>query len=87
MRLKPTIFFLILSCIVTYAMEYYSFTLAHSPAGLLAVFLCPGILVVVFHLIPSTFGMWLIAVLVNTVYYTVIWQALVRTSGKKTKPG
>lgn len=65
--------FLALSGLITYGVEFYSFTLAHSAAGILAVLLCPGILVVVFNLLSGALS-WGVAVAINVVYYEMIWR-------------
>ena len=80
MSLVRLLVFLALSGLTTYAVELYSFTLAHSPAGILAVLVCPGILVIVANLLTGAFG-WAVAVAVNVVYYELVWR-LVRRSRK-----
>lgn len=69
--------FLALSALITYGVEFYSFTLAHSSAGLLAVLVCPGILVVVTNLLLGIWG-WTVAILLNVLYFEFVWRLAAR---------
>lgn len=69
--------FLILSGLLTYGVEMYSFTLAHSAFGLLAVLVCPGILVVVANLLNGGLN-WVAVVVINVMYYELIWRLFIK---------
>jgi hypothetical protein len=73
MRPIRLLMLLVLSGLATYFVEHYSFTLAHSASGMLAVLVCPGILVVVANLIDGPLA-WAIVVLVNVAYYELLWR-------------
>jgi hypothetical protein len=69
--------FLVLSGLITYVVELYSFTLAHSAAGILAVLVCPGILVVVANLLSGPLS-WAVVVAINVLYYELVWRLIRR---------
>jgi hypothetical protein len=63
-----------IACGLTYLVEYFSFALAHSSGGVLAVLVCPGILVVV--ICGDSPIYWMMAVGVNIAFYEAIWRFL-----------
>lgn len=71
---------------ITYLVEYYSFALAHSPAGLLAVIVCPGILVVVLNFFGEILIGWIIAIAVNVIFYEAIWRFVKSRRKRPTAP-
>lgn len=74
MSVRRLILWVVLACAVTYLVELYSFALAHSPAGLLAVLICPGILVSVLNLFGENFLRWIVAVAIDVLFYEAIWR-------------
>jgi hypothetical protein len=68
--------FLILSIAAAFAINEFSFGIAHSVAlGLLAFLLSPGVLAVfVSERLGSTVS-WAVLILVNLIYYEVIYRA------------
>jgi len=71
-----------LSGLTTYLVNSYSFTLAHSAAGILAVVACPGILIIVANLLTGALG-WVAAIAVNAVYYELIWKLIRRRPNQR----
>lgn len=71
------LFLLALSGLAIYLVEFYSFALAHSAAGILVVLVCPGILVIVSNWLTGVPG-WAAAVAVNTVCYELVWRLVLR---------
>ncbi|MFM2056148.1 MAG: hypothetical protein RLY71_533 [Pseudomonadota bacterium] len=70
--------FLALSGLTTFAIDFYSFALAHSAAGIFAVLVCPGILIIVANLFVGVLG-WAAAVAVNVLYYELAWRFIRRS--------
>ena len=83
MLLARLLAFLFLSSLTAYTVELYSFALAHSPAGVLVVLLCPAILVVVFNLLTGSLA-WVVVVLLNAIYYELMWRTFRRARGAKS---
>lgn len=77
MSLMRPLLLLALSGLVVYLVEFYSFALAHSAVGILAVLACPGILVIVSNWLTGTPG-WVAAVAVNAVCYELVWRLVLR---------
>lgn len=75
MPLVRLIGFMALSGLITYAVELYSFALAHSAAGILVVLVCPGILIVVAGLLNGALG-WAVVVAINVLYYELVWRLI-----------
>jgi hypothetical protein len=82
MLLMRPLFLLALSGLVTYLVEFYSFALAHSAAGILVVLVCPGILVIVANWLTGVPG-WAAAVAVNAVCYELVWRLVLLSRRKE----
>ena len=69
------VLFLVLGICAILAAEHYSFFIAHSAGAFaLATLLGPGLLVVVFHLVPDNSYPDIVGALVNAAYYVLlIW--------------
>lgn len=77
MSLMRLLILLVLSGLTTYLVNSYSFTLAHSATGILAVVVCPGILIIVANLLTGALG-WVATIAMNAVYYELIWRLIRR---------
>jgi len=75
--LMRLLFLLALSGLAVYLVDFYSFALAHSAAGILAVLLCPGILVFVSNWLTGVSG-WGAAVALNAVCYELVFRLVLR---------
>lgn len=70
------ILFLILSIAAAFAINEYGFGIAHSvPLGLVTFLLSPGILVLFVSERLGSTGSWAAVILVNVIYYEVIYRA------------
>jgi hypothetical protein len=85
MPVRRLILWVVLACAVTYLVEFYSFALAHSPAGLLAVLVCPGILVSVLNVFGENSLRWIVAVAIDVLFYEVIWRTFAAWRLRKAK--
>ena len=83
MRLR-LILFLILSIAAAFAINKFGFGIAHDAAlGLMGILLTPGILVVIFSERLGSTGSWAVFILVNVIYYEVIYRAVRRVCARK----
>lgn len=82
MSIVRLLLWLTLSCLSLYFVNIYSFTLAHSTGGILAVLVCPGILVIVANLLIGMPG-WVMAVVINLMYYEWLWRLTIKKRSKK----
>jgi len=73
MRPIRLLMLLVLSGLATYFVEHYSFTLAHSASGMLAVLGCPGVFVGVSNLVYGSPAGGIV-VLANVAYYELLWR-------------
>ena len=73
MPITRYLLWVVLSGLAVYGVEAYSFALAHSAGGVLAVIFCPGILIVVANLLMGIPG-WIAAAAINCLYYEWLWR-------------
>lgn len=85
MSLMRPLFLFALSCLITCLVEFNSFALAHSAAGILVVLVCPGILIIVFNLLTGAPG-WAAAVAVNVAYYGLVWRLVLSKCQGNQRP-
>jgi hypothetical protein len=66
--------FFALSAMATFLLNYFGFAVVHSAALLaLAVVVAPGFFIAFFHILPNETITWIVVVVINAIYYQLVY--------------